>query len=60
MLDLTDFDTVEILIRRDGKVVWINTERGCLFRVCRIRTLYVTDERNSPAPPDHAGEESHD
>ena len=45
MLDITGAKTVEVLIRSDGKVLWINTEEGCVLRICRIENLYVSDER---------------
>ena len=40
-LDLSD-KIVEISIRNDGKVVWVDS--GCVLRVCRIKELYVEGE----------------
>lgn len=37
--------TVEVRIRHDGKVVWINIGGMCVFRACQIDKLYVEDER---------------
>lgn len=45
MLDITAPKHVEIQIRDDGKVVWINTEEGCILRFCRIEKLVVIDDR---------------
>jgi hypothetical protein len=45
MLDITGSDCVQIEIRNDGKVVWINTEDGCIMRICRIKHLDVVDNR---------------
>lgn len=36
---------VEIKIRSDGKVVWINSPSGCIMRICGIENLYLEDER---------------
>ena len=38
--------TVEIQIRQDGGVVWINTkEDGCVCRICGIKELVLIDGR---------------
>ncbi len=47
MLDITAPDYVEIVIKEDGKVVWINTG-GCVFRACRIGQLVIEDRRTTP------------
>jgi hypothetical protein len=39
MLDITSPTDVEIKIRADRKVVWINVEGSCVFRACRIGCL---------------------
>jgi hypothetical protein len=44
-VDITAPECVEIIIKNDGKVVWINTENGCQFRACQIKVLEVKDER---------------
>ena len=43
--DITGPEAVEVRIRRDGKVVWLNVDGQCVFRVCRIKQLVVNDER---------------
>ena len=45
MLDITTPKFMEILIKDDGKVVWINTEHGCQFRACQIKILVINDNR---------------
>lgn len=45
MLDLTAPECVEIIIKNNGKVVWINTENGCQFRACQIKHFELKDER---------------
>lgn len=40
-------EQVTIIIRKDGSVVWINTEQQCVFRICQIKNLTVIDERQS-------------
>lgn len=37
--DLTAPTNLEIAISNDSKIVWINTENGCVFRACRIGSL---------------------
>ena len=45
MTDVTAPQIVEILIREDGKVVWVNVDGECLFRACKIRHIQLNDER---------------
>ena len=44
-LDVTGAEFVEIHIKADGKVIWINTETHCVLRICQIENLKVIDER---------------
>jgi monomeric isocitrate dehydrogenase len=45
-LDITGSDGVEIKVRNDGTVLWVNTvEGGCVLRICRIKEIVVEDER---------------
>ncbi len=44
-LDITGADVVEILIRDDSTVIWVNTLFGCKLRICQIKRLIVTDLR---------------
>ncbi len=45
MLDITGAESVEIKIREDGKVIWVNTEEGCVCRICKIDNLVIINER---------------
>lgn len=45
MIDITAPEIVEILIREDGKVIWINIDGSCKLRACKIDKLIVNDER---------------
>ena len=38
---------VEIAIRHDGKVLWINVDGKCVLRVCQIKALILYDNRNA-------------
>ena len=39
-------DVVQIRIRDDGKVIWINTpDKGCVCRICQIKELHIEDNR---------------
>jgi len=39
---------VEIKIRADGKVVWLNSATECIARVCGIEKIILDDERAKP------------
>lgn len=52
MLDLNasqdNISHVEITIRKDGKVVWINADGFCVFRVCQLNgQVIIHDERTA-------------
>jgi len=46
-LQMTDVigEYVEIRIRSDGKVVWINVDGICRCRVCNVKEIEIIDER---------------
>ena len=44
MQDLREAN-IEISIREDGKVIWVNSEQGCLLRVSGIKNLVLDDRR---------------
>lgn len=48
--DIAGAETVELQIRNDGKVVWINIDGICRFRVQRFEQLLITDERPQSQP----------
>lgn len=41
MLDITAPQAVQVSVREDGKVLWINTEEGCVLRICQISALHI-------------------
>jgi hypothetical protein len=45
MIDITAPDVVEVSIREDGTVIWINVDGICKLRVCQIPNLVVDDRR---------------
>jgi len=45
MTDIIQPHVLEIKIRRDGKVVWVNADELCWLRACRIEKLIINDER---------------
>lgn len=51
-LDVTEPSHVEVLIRHDSKVIWVNVDGICRFRACRIGNLVVNDERTSDQKED--------
>lgn len=50
MLDVTAPEEVEIQIRVDGKVVWVNIDGVCKLRACRVKKLTIIDERKDHGP----------
>ncbi len=51
MTDVTAPDGVEIMIRHDGKVIWVNIDGKCLLRACRIKNLTLDDQRQDFSEP---------
>ena len=45
-LDITGAKIVEVSIRSDGKVIWINVDGVCRLRVCQIEHLEIDDRRD--------------
>ena len=46
MRDIHSPGIVEIEIREDGKVIWVNTEAGCILRICRVKAFRLLDHRS--------------
>ena len=49
LLDITAPEGVQIQIRADGEVVWVNVDGICRLRICQIphKGLTLDDERPS-------------
>lgn len=47
MLDITTPESVQVQIRADEKVIWINVNGVCVFRACQIKNFELTDLRLS-------------
>jgi hypothetical protein len=45
MQDITA-EGVEVIIRKDGKVLWVNTEEGCVLRISNIKDVVIEDDRD--------------
>lgn len=45
MVDVTGPSIVELRIRNDSKVIWVNVDGICRFRACRIEKLDINDDR---------------
>jgi hypothetical protein len=45
MLDITAPTLVEVQVRRDGRVLWVNVDGACKLRICQIGELVLVDER---------------
>jgi len=44
MIDI-NAEGVEVSIREDGRVLWVNTEEGCVLRISKIKQIVVEDAR---------------
>lgn len=50
-LDITKPEIgVEILIREDKKVIWVNVDGVCRLRICQIPELLVNDSSKNEIP----------
>lgn len=47
LVDINGPEVVEIKIRNDGKVVWINVDGICRLRACQIKQLILEDDRRN-------------
>ena len=46
MVDITAPEQVQIQIRNDGKVVWVNVDGICRLRCCQVGEMEILDERD--------------
>lgn len=49
MEDIPGAKIVEVQIRTDGKVLWVNVDGICALRVCNIENVSVDDMRSLQA-----------
>lgn len=47
MMDITAPKGVQVQIREDGKVLWVNVDGMCVLRCCQIEVLDVEDNRDT-------------
>jgi len=45
-------DVVEVKIRHDGNVLWLNDDHKCIARVCGLKKIYLRDDRLKVPPED--------
>ena len=45
LLDLSKPRAVEVIVRNDGKVLWVNVDGLCRLRICGVKKLTVEDGR---------------
>jgi len=50
-IDLSEAKGVEIRVRGDGKVVWVNVDGRCVFRCHNPEIVEVVDEREETPNP---------
>ena len=53
MLNLTNItgaEVVEVRINDNGSTLWVNTEQGCVLRICQIKYIQVEDNRRRRKP----------
>ncbi len=51
MTDITAPGVVEVSVRDDGKVVWVNVDGKCELRACQIGAIVLDDRRPADATP---------
>jgi hypothetical protein len=51
--DVTGAKLIEISIRDDSKVIWVNDAAKCVLRICRIEKLVLDDRRLRAKPLTH-------
>ena len=37
---------MQVQVREDGKALWVNTDLGCVLRLCNIGEIVVNDSRS--------------
>lgn len=47
MIDITSPEIVQIQIRGDSKVVWVNVNGECVLRCCQVRAIDLVYEREN-------------
>ena len=47
MLDITGANEVEIEVRHDNSVIWVNVDGVCALRICRIKRVTLIGSRPS-------------
>lgn len=45
LTDIEEPEMVQIVIRDDGKTLWVNTEYGCLVRICQIKGKVTVEDK---------------
>jgi hypothetical protein len=51
MIDITGPGVVEVTVREDGSVLWINVDGICRLRICQIQQrLIIDDQRGRDRP----------
>jgi hypothetical protein len=51
MTDITGPGVVELSVRDDGKVVWVDVDGRCELRACQIGEILIDDRRPADATP---------
>lgn len=41
MLDVTAPEVVDVSVRHDGSVLWVNVDGHCMLRICQIGDIVV-------------------
>lgn len=47
MLDLAGANIVEVVIKQNGTVLWVNVDGVCRLRVCRAKDINIEDKRET-------------
>lgn len=42
--DITGAELVQVVVRSDGKVLWVNVDGRCALRICRIEAPIIIED----------------
>lgn len=45
MIDMRDVGSVEVQIKENGGVIWVNVDGVCQLRITKLKNLRIIDER---------------
>jgi hypothetical protein len=50
MLDISGAEEVQVQIRHDARLIWVNVDGSCILRICKIKNFELADDRVADFP----------